>query len=500
MEKSIIIVGAGISGLSAGYYAQLNGYKTSIFEMHSIPGGLCTAWERKGYKFDISMHMVTASQSGPLHQLWEELGVAEKFRFHYHDHNSCVEGKGKKLCYYTDRKKLEEEMLAISPQDEKLIREFVALIFGRDMMKAASLKAPELQKFPDKLKILPVILPLIPKFIKYNNQTLQDFASRFQDPFLKEAIRFFIDAPGWPMIDFPLTVLTGFMKNGVSEAGTPQGGSQQVVFHMAEKFKELDGKIHYKSKVSELIIENDRATGIRLADGTEHHADQVIWAGDGHHLIYDMLEGKYMNDEISKIYNEWIPVRPIVHVMIGVNRDMSAEPHRIIFEPDEPITIAGEEFRWMTFLHHCFDKSMAPEGKSAVEVWYDTHYEYWEELAKDRKAYKAEKKRIADYTVAQLDKRWPGFASQVEVIDVPTPHSYVRYTGNWKGSPDGWYITPENMQRMKPLRKLPGLEGLYMVGQWTMPFTGTIMAALTGRQVVELMCAGDGRRFFGRRG
>jgi phytoene dehydrogenase-like protein len=300
------------------------------------------------------------------------------------------------------------------------------------------------------------------------------------------------------MIDFPMSVLTGFMKNGVSEAGTPLGGSQQVVFHMAEKFKGLGGKIQYKCKVSELIIENDKVTGIRLEDGTEHYADEVIWAGDGHHLIYDILKGNYMNEDIRKIYNNWIPVRPVVHVMIGVNRDMSSEPHRIIFEPDEPISIAGEEFRWITFLHHCFDKSMAPEGKSAVEVWYDTKYEYWEELAKDRKAYKAEKKRIADYTIAQLDKRWPGFASQVEVIDVPTPHSYVRYTGNWKGSPDGWYITPENMQQMKPLRKLPGLEGLYMAGQWTMPFTGTIMAAVTGRQVVELMCWGDGRKFRGR--
>jgi phytoene dehydrogenase-like protein len=58
MEKSIIIVGAGMAGLSTGCFAQMNGYKTTIFEMHNIPGGLCTAWKRKGYKFDISMHML----------------------------------------------------------------------------------------------------------------------------------------------------------------------------------------------------------------------------------------------------------------------------------------------------------------------------------------------------------------------------------------------------------------------------------------------------------
>lgn len=96
MEKNIIIVGAGISGLSAGCYAQMNGYTTSVFEMHDIPGGLCTGWQRKGYTFDISMHMLTGSVSGPIHKMWEELGVMKKFKFHFHDHISQIEGMGKK--------------------------------------------------------------------------------------------------------------------------------------------------------------------------------------------------------------------------------------------------------------------------------------------------------------------------------------------------------------------------------------------------------------------
>ena len=85
-------------------------------------------------------------------------------------------------------------------------------------------------------------------------------------------------------------------------------------------------------------------------------------------------------------------------------------------------------------------------------------------------------------------KRWPGFSSQIEVIDVPTPATYVRYTGNWKGSPDGWYLTPENINDMEPLRTLPGLEALHMVGHWTTTFSGTVIAAVSGRQVIQLMC------------
>ena len=495
MEKDIIIIGAGMAGLSAGCYAQMNGFKTSIYEMNKIPGGLCAAWQRKGYTFDISMHMLTGSVSGPIHRMWEELGVAGNFTFYFHDHISQVEGMGRKLNFSTNRKKLEDAMLAISPEDARLTKEFIRIVFGPDMMKAASLKPAELKNIFDKLKVIPAILPLIPTFSRYGKVTFQQFATRFKDPFLREAVRFFIDSPGWPMPQFPMPVMAGFVKGGVSEAGAPLGGSQKVAFHIADLYKKLGGETNYSSRIADLIIDNEKVTGIRLKDGSERRAGRVIWAGDGHTLIFDILGGKYMNDRIRNMYEKWMPVKPMVQVMIGVNRDLSDEPHRIIFETEEPITIADREHRWMTVIHHCFDKSMAPAGKSAVEVWFDTEYDWWEQLASDRKKYNAEKQRIADYSIRQLEKRWPGFSSQVEVIDVPTPATYVRYTGNWKGSPDGWYLTPDNINDMEPLRSLPGLEGLFMAGQWTSTFTGTVIAAMTGRQIIQLMCNKEGKKF-----
>ncbi|RPI44853.1 MAG: NAD(P)/FAD-dependent oxidoreductase [Bacteroidetes bacterium] len=495
MNKDILIVGAGISGLSAGCYARMNGYNTNIFEMHDIPGGLCTAWERKGYKFDISMHMLTGSVSGPFHRMWEELGVIRNFRFHFHDHISLVEGMGRKLNFYTDRDRLEKDMLAISPADREVIGQFTRLIFGPDMMNAASLKPRKLNNMMDRVRMFFAILPLIRVFTRYKNETIQQFASRFRDPFLQQAVRFFIDAPGWPMIGFPMVALAGFVKNGVTEAGAPLGGSQQVINHLAGTFTKMGGEIFYGKRVKDLIVEQDRVSGIILENGEEHRAGQVIWAGDGHTLVFDILGGRYMDERIRNMYDTWIPVKPIVHVMIGVDMDLSKEPHRMVLEADEPVTVGGKEHRWLSVLHHCFDRSMAPEGKSAVEVWYDTEFDFWPDLRKNIKAYKAEKKRIADYTIAQLEKRWPGFASRVEVVDIPTPATYHRYTGNWKGSPDGWYVTTENMRAQEPVRTLPGLSGMQMVGQWTAPFTGTVIASLTGRQAVQLLCKQDGKTF-----
>ena len=303
-----------------------------------------------------------------------------------------------------------------------------------------------------------------------------------------------IDGPGWPMPRFPMVGLAGFYTSAVSEAGAPVGGSQQVANTIAERFRKLGGEFRYKCRVSGVLVENDREVGVKLSDGDEVRADEVIWAADGHSLIFDILGSRYIDDTIRRMYDQWTPVRPVVHVCLGVNRDMSADPARLTFELEKPITVAGEERRWLSVINHSFDPTMAPAGKAAVEVWYPCRYEYWQELEKDRPRYDAEKEHIADLTISELDRRWPGFRAQVEVVDVPTPVTYVRYTGNWQASPDGWYITPDNM-RTNPLRILPGLAGLHMAGQWTAPFTGTVMAALTGRQVIQLLCRQDRRRF-----
>ncbi|MFC2032127.1 oleate hydratase [Chloroflexota bacterium] len=63
MDKSIIIIGAGIAGLSAGCYSQMNGYRTRIFEMHTLPGGLCTSWKRKGYTIDAGIRFTSGCSS-----------------------------------------------------------------------------------------------------------------------------------------------------------------------------------------------------------------------------------------------------------------------------------------------------------------------------------------------------------------------------------------------------------------------------------------------------
>jgi phytoene dehydrogenase-like protein len=63
-KKKVIIIGAGIAGLSAASYLQRSGYQAEIFEAHSLPGGVCTSWKRGDYTFDYCVHWLLGTKKG----------------------------------------------------------------------------------------------------------------------------------------------------------------------------------------------------------------------------------------------------------------------------------------------------------------------------------------------------------------------------------------------------------------------------------------------------
>jgi phytoene dehydrogenase-like protein len=97
----------------------------------------------------------------------------------------------------------------------------------------------------------------------------------------------------------------------------------------------------------------------------------------------------------------------------------------------------------MAIRHFCYDPTLAPEGKSVIAVMFDSNYAYWAAISGERERYEAEKNEIALQVIDRLEKRFPGISRQVESVDVATPLTYERHTGNWQGSMEGWLITRE---------------------------------------------------------
>jgi phytoene dehydrogenase-like protein len=125
MPNSIIIIGAGMAGLSAGCYAQMNGYMTQIFERHNLPGGVCTSWKRKGYTFDCCIHNLGGSgEASEFHRVWRELGTVPARPMIAYDELVQVEDGTHVFTVFADIDKLEAHMKTLSPADVKVIEGF----------------------------------------------------------------------------------------------------------------------------------------------------------------------------------------------------------------------------------------------------------------------------------------------------------------------------------------------------------------------------------------
>jgi phytoene dehydrogenase-like protein len=183
-----------------------------------------------------------------------------------------------------------------------------------------------------------------------------------------------------------------------------------------------------------------------------------------------------------------------VRVSLGIARDLSAEPHAVVALLPEPVVIGGVAQRTVASRHYCYDPTMAEPGKSAVAVFLAADYDHWRALGADRAAYVAEKERTAAAVVDLVQARFPGTRDRIEVVDVATPLTFERFTGNWRGSPEGVLITTRNLTR--PMRKtLPGLDDFYQVGHWVAPGGGLPAGVLTAREVAQLICARDRQPF-----
>ena len=260
MQKSIIIIGAGMAGLSAGCYGQMNGYETRIFEMHTAPGGVCTSWKRRGYTIDGCIHWLTGSSPrNSFYPLWEELGVVQGRTMIDHEEYARIEGEeGKVFIVYSDIDRLEQHMKELAPEDMDVIEEFTEGVRKCFDFPIPVEKARELYGPADGLKMMSKMLPYLGFMRKWGKVTLYDFALRFKNPFLRHVFPFamnLLNGPDFPLLAFMMTLAWMTQKT----AAYPLGGSLELARAVERRYISLGGELHFRSRVIKILAENNRA-------------------------------------------------------------------------------------------------------------------------------------------------------------------------------------------------------------------------------------------------
>ena len=491
MNKRIVIIGGGIAGLSAGIYSQQNGFDTEIIEMNNLPGGQCTAWDRKGYRFDYCLHWLVGTAKGPFHEIWKNTNViTDNVKIINNEiHTKIVDETGNEFIVYTNIDRWKNYLIELAPEDTEAIKQMC-----NEMKSLSSLEPfsdpPGMRSLGEIIHSVIKMSPALYLMLKYRTKTLKEYLKTLK--ITNEKLSTFLNTlsggKDFSAIAF-LMMLGWFNQNN---AGYLLGGSLPMTMRMAEKYKTLGGKLTLVNKVEKIIVINEKATGVILSNGTQINADYVISAADGYSTIFKMLDGKYQTEQIKDAYTNWPVFTPIVQVSFGINKKIkSSVPNLTYINKGMRIgqTILENGY---SLMNYSFDSTMAPVEKTVIVMRFESPWELWKDFSKEE--YLSEKKHIEKDALFLLKKHVPDIDEFIEVIDIATPRTNVRYTGVWKGAYEGFLPTNKNIGKSINMT-LPKLHNFYMCGQWLFPGGGLPPAAQSGKWAIQLICKKEKKRF-----
>ena len=484
-QKKIIIIGAGISGITSGIYGQKNGFITEIYERCANPGGLCTSWTRKNFPIDGCIHWMTGTKKGTaLYNMWQDCGAFLDKDIIRGDNFGTVEVQGKQIVFWHDIDKLEKELIEIAPEDTKKIKRMCNRIYLFQNMPLPIDMPVNTMKLWDFIKIGFNMIPYLFSYLHGITTSTAKYCSQFKSPILKEAI-FRIIGSNYNMYSTLYVYGTTALGNG----GVPRGGSSSLINNMVSTYEELGGKINLCSDVKEIIVENGKAVGIRLKNGGEKRADYVIAACDPFHTK-TLLNGKYDFSKFEKrsMKSKNNPLPSCVLVSFAANKnELDNLKLTSTFEFETPeYKVGASTFKTVKIRNYSYDKHFIKDGKVLLNVLipqYDDDYPVWKAFT-NRADYLKEKNRVANIVKEFIENRFPSLKNNLEIIDVVSPTTFTRYTNAFRGAYMPWALTSRNTMLLHN-GKVKGVKNLVLSSQWTVMPGGLPVALMTGKFAIQ---------------
>lgn len=479
--KNIVIVGAGIAGLTAGIYARRSGLDVTVIEQHTVAGGMCTSWRRKGYLFEGAMHWLTGSSTGSsFNRLWREVGALDdSVKIELPPVFLAAEYEGKVYRLYRDMERNREEWGEISPADEKAITQLC-----KDVKKLSAIQAPVTDikglkaETPSKVNLgdMAGMMPAMLVMKRLQKLTVGQYLEGFQHPGIKMLLGSIVPG-GYAANSLLFTLAT--LDSG--DGGYPEGGSLGIAERMKAKFLSLGGTLRLGTKVEKVVLENGKAAGVQLQEELLR-ADAVIVAAELNGALNNLFDTIPADGWLQELYTG---VKPSVCTFVGIG--LKAElPDTPMFRLEEPIRYAGLTETVLGFNNYHGYAGYAPAGCTVLTaILMGDSYDFWKK-AKDEGRYEAEKEKLGKQIERALCGRYPQLEGKIDVTDIATPVTYERYTAAYHGS---WMTLAGPGSKMTPYPGyLDSIQGLYFAGQRLMPPGGMPGAVMTGRTAAQLAC------------
>ncbi|MBW1687519.1 MAG: NAD(P)/FAD-dependent oxidoreductase [Deltaproteobacteria bacterium] len=505
-----IVIGSGMSGLMAGNALVKKGYRVLMLEKHAIPGGYTTNFERKGFRFDASTHVINGcGPRGIAYRQLEKIDAQDRVEFIKVDNFGRVvdEARGTEFVMPWELGQYVEMLASQFPHEESGIRGYYGKFGPMAETLIASIGAEKDAEPPGDIAAAAQEYAALQG--KKASQVLNEYVS---DPRLIELITAipsgFTGTPYRELEASTCIMCDLFYRVDGGDAYYPKGGSGHMSAVVADLFQERGGTLLFRRGVTEIAFAGGRAAGV-IAEkprggSISAQGRCVIAASDLTALVNELCPEGSLPEDYVKSVNERVPGISSVTLFAGLDIDLrkhgitECEISRSWAEGKSPSAF-GEAARSGDYtklpnadatIYSNLDPSCCPEGKSVVASMVLARPELFERALdpgrKRGKAYKELKKGLTSQLLQRMSRAL-GIADlerHVEVLELATPITLERYTSNRAGAYVGWkYSTNQAQDHFS--QKSP-VENLFLCGHWVSPGGGVSNVMRGGNIVAEI--------------
>ncbi len=483
VDYDVIVIGSGIGGLVTATQLAAKGASVLVLERYLLPGGSAGYFERQGYRFDVGASMVFGfGQHGTTNLLRRALDavnvtlevIPDFVQVHYHLPNNLD------LKVSRDYEQFLEHLIACFPHEAKGIRRF----YDECWKIFHCLNSIDLLSLEEPRYLMRVFFerPLASfGLLKYLPQNAGDIARRYiRDPVL---LRFIdmecycysaVPADRTPAINAGMV----FSDRHYGGVNYPKGGVGQIAEKLVEGLVAAGGKIKYKSRVTQILVKNARAIGVKLANGQIYHARFIVSNATRWDTFAKLISLEEIPLNEKKWQKNYQKSPSFLSLHMGVQASVlpsTTECHHILLEDWEKMTVPGGTI--FVSIPTLLDPDLAPAGYHVMHVFTPQWFADWQGLSV--KDYQAKKEEMAWHIIDRLEKIFPGLDAGLDYLEVGTPRTHRRFLGR----EDGTY-GPIPRRKLRGLLAMPlnrtAIAGLYCVGDSTFPGQGLNAVAFSG--------------------
>ena len=461
-KYDVIVLGAGIAGLICGTFIAKQGKKVLIIEQHSIPGGYCTSFKRKGFIFDSAVHHIGGcGKWSVVGRCLKELDININFQqldpmdsIHFPSFSIDIPAE---IDDYVDL--LKERFPSEKEQLALFFKEFTRLY-------RATFST-------EKHKML----------LKYQDLTFKEMLDNF---FTDEQLKMTLSAQ-WGYIGSPphevsaigmCQMLVNYLKDG---AYFPVGGTQNFADAITQKFIDYGGQIMLSSSVDGMLTDGNIIKGVTTKKGEEIQAEIFVSNIDPKQTFFSLLDKNNVDDSyIRKIENMKESVSFFL-LYLGLDNKIDLKGlKRGFYHTSNDLTFSDNDWFYISVPTEV-DSSLAPDNKQIISVVVSSRENY--DDIDDWVAYKDKMKK---HTINYLENFVPEIQDHIEVIDAATPKTLYRYTLNTKGAAYGWAVTVDQTWSNRLSHTTP-FKNLFLAGHWTNPGPGICAVVSSGWRVANMI-------------